>query len=146
MSDDTEIDEAPAKPVKKVRVRGSKVAGSKPATSAKKAAVNKPKPRKPAKTVKVKRTKPEPETAAPEPIGGNAKAALKSYVKRLNSLMDEQDNLKDDISEVMAEAKATGFNVPSLRAAMRLIRMTDEQILAARNKADEAEYIRDIAG
>jgi uncharacterized protein (UPF0335 family) len=44
---------------------------------------------------------------------------LKSIVSRINTLMDEKKQISDDISDVYAEAKGNGFDVPALRAIVK---------------------------
>jgi len=60
---------------------------------------------------------------ADDPMGGNATAVLKNFVERVDRLMDERDGLNEDIRDVVAEAKASGFNGPALRRAVRMYRM-----------------------
>lgn len=47
--------------------------------------------------------------------GGNAAAALLGYVERFERLTEEVEVLNEDRKEVMAEAKATGFDTKILR-------------------------------
>jgi uncharacterized protein (UPF0335 family) len=44
---------------------------------------------------------------------------LKSIVARINTLMDEKKQISDDITDVYAEAKGNGFDVPALRAIVK---------------------------
>lgn len=44
---------------------------------------------------------------------------LKSIVSRINTLMDERKTISDDITDVYAEAKGNGYDVPALRAIVR---------------------------
>lgn len=53
-------------------------------------------------------------------LGGNAGAALKAFVERVERLEEEKKSYADDIREVYAEAKGTGFDVKALRAIVRL--------------------------
>jgi uncharacterized protein (UPF0335 family) len=49
-----------------------------------------------------------------------AKDMLKSFVERVERLEEEKKSLADDIRDVMAEAKANGFDTKALRAIIRL--------------------------
>jgi uncharacterized protein (UPF0335 family) len=52
---------------------------------------------------------------------------LKSIVARINTLMDERKVISDDISDVYAEAKGNGFDVPALRAIVKAQREDAEK-------------------
>jgi len=52
---------------------------------------------------------------------------LKSIVSRINTLMDERKTISDDISDVFAEAKGNGYDVPALRAIVRAQREDAEK-------------------
>lgn len=54
-----------------------------------------------------------------DPLGGNAKEQLRSYIERVERLEEEKKALADDIREVYAEAKSAGFDVKALRAIVR---------------------------
>jgi uncharacterized protein (UPF0335 family) len=45
---------------------------------------------------------------------------LKSFVERIERLMEEKKTFADDIRDVFAEAKGTGFDVKALRAVIKL--------------------------
>ena len=68
---------------------------------------------------------------------GQTTGKLKSYVERMERLLDEQDALKDSVKDLRGEIKNDGFNVKAL-----------ERIVAFRRKdgtADkEAEFINDV--
>jgi uncharacterized protein (UPF0335 family) len=49
-----------------------------------------------------------------------AKDQLKAFVERVERLEEEKKALADDIRDVYAEAKATGFDVKALRTIVRL--------------------------
>lgn len=53
-------------------------------------------------------------------IGGNSGEQLRSFVERIERLAEEKKALADDIRDIYAEAKANGFDVKALRAAIRL--------------------------
>lgn len=50
-----------------------------------------------------------------------AAGQLRQYIERVERLEEERATINDDISEVYAEAKGTGFDVPAMRqiVAMR---------------------------
>jgi uncharacterized protein (UPF0335 family) len=62
---------------------------------------------------------------------------LKSYVERLERLLDESDALKDAVKDLRTEIKGDGFNVKAV-----------ERIVAFRRNKDaadkEAEFINDV--
>ena len=45
---------------------------------------------------------------------------LRAFVERLETLEEEKKAVADNIKEVMAEAKATGFDTGAIRAILRL--------------------------
>jgi uncharacterized protein (UPF0335 family) len=49
-----------------------------------------------------------------------AKDQLKAFVERIERLEEEKKTISDDIRDVYAEAKGTGFDVKALRAVVRL--------------------------
>jgi uncharacterized protein (UPF0335 family) len=52
---------------------------------------------------------------------------LKSIVARINTLMDEKKQIPDDITDVYAEAKGNGFDIPALRAIVKAQREDAEK-------------------
>ncbi len=50
-----------------------------------------------------------------QPASGFAKDQLKAMVERIERLEEEKKSTADDIREVYAEAKGTGFDVTALR-------------------------------
>ncbi|MFT6556517.1 DUF2312 domain-containing protein [Sneathiella sp.] len=70
-------------------------------------------------------------------VGGVAADHLRSYIERIERLEEEKKALADDIKEIFAEAKGTGFDVKAMRAILRLRKM---------DKADyqEQEYMIDL--
>ena len=61
-------------------------------------------------------------------VGGVAGAQLKSFIERIERLEDEKRALGEDIKEVYAEAKGTGFDTKALRTIVRLRKLdTDER-------------------
>lgn len=49
-----------------------------------------------------------------------AKDHLKAFIERIERLEEEKKAIADDIRDVYAEAKGTGFDVKALRAIVRL--------------------------
>jgi uncharacterized protein (UPF0335 family) len=57
-----------------------------------------------------------------------AKDQLKAFVERIERLEDEKKATSDDIRDVYAEAKGTGFDTKALRTIVRLRKLdTDER-------------------
>jgi uncharacterized protein (UPF0335 family) len=57
-----------------------------------------------------------------------AKDQLKAFVERIERLEEEKKATSDDIRDVYAEAKGTGFDTKALRTIVRLRKMdTDER-------------------
>ncbi len=48
---------------------------------------------------------------------------LKSFVERIERLEEEKKNIADDIKDVFAEAKGSGFDVKIMRQVIRLRKM-----------------------
>jgi uncharacterized protein (UPF0335 family) len=72
-----------------------------------------------------------PTTAAAakeEPATRFAKDHLKAFIERIERLEEEKKTIADDIRDVYAEAKGTGFDVKALRTIVRLRKQdTDER-------------------
>ena len=72
-----------------------------------------------------------PATAAAEkeqPATRFAKDQLKAFVERIERLEEEKKTTSDDIRDVYAEAKGTGFDTKALRTIVRLRKLdTDER-------------------
>ena len=58
--------------------------------------------------------------AKEEPATRFAKDHLKAFVERIERLEEEKKALADDIRDVYAEAKGTGFDVKALRTIVRI--------------------------
>jgi uncharacterized protein (UPF0335 family) len=57
-----------------------------------------------------------------------AKDQLKAFVERIERLEEEKKATSDDIRDVYAEAKGTGFDTKALRSIVRLRKLdTDER-------------------
>jgi uncharacterized protein (UPF0335 family) len=59
-------------------------------------------------------------TTKEEPATRFAKDHLKAFVERIERLEEEKKAIADDIRDVYAEAKGTGFDVKALRTIVRL--------------------------
>jgi len=70
-------------------------------------------------------------------IVNDTTSQLKSYVDRLERLLDQLDAAKEDVKELKAEIKSNGFNV---KAVDRVVALRRNQSAADK----EAEYINDI--
>jgi uncharacterized protein (UPF0335 family) len=55
-----------------------------------------------------------------EPATRFAKDHLKAFIERIERLEEEKKTIADDIRDVYAEAKGTGFDVKALRTIVRL--------------------------
>ena len=60
-------------------------------------------------------------------VGGIAADRLRSFVERVERLEEEKKGIQDDIKDVYLEAKGTGFDVPVLRAVIRLRKKAKEE-------------------
>lgn len=65
-----------------------------------------------------------PETSD---VGGIAAERLRSFVERIERLMEEQRGIQDDIKDVFLEAKSTGFEVKIIRTIIRLRKLSAEE-------------------
>jgi uncharacterized protein (UPF0335 family) len=69
-------------------------------------------------------------TAAAEteqPATRFAKDHLKAFVERVEKLEEEKKAISDDIRDVYAEAKASGFDVKSLRTIVKLRKLDADE-------------------
>jgi uncharacterized protein (UPF0335 family) len=55
--------------------------------------------------------------------GGIAADRLRSFIERIERLEEEKKGLADDIKEIYAEAKGTGFDTKIMRQIIRLRKM-----------------------
>ena len=65
------------------------------------------------------------------------KEQLKSIVERIERLSEEKSALADDIKDVYFEAKGRGFDVPTLRAVIKLRKLDTAE-------RQEAEALLDL--
>jgi len=61
-------------------------------------------------------------------VGGIAADRLKSFIERIERLEEEKKALADDIKEVYAEARGTGFDVKIMRQLIRLRRIDKDDL------------------
>ena len=64
--------------------------------------------------------------------GNVAAEQLRLFIERIERLEEEKKGIADDIRDVYAEAKATGYDTKTMRAIVRLRRMESH----ARQEAD----------
>ena len=60
-------------------------------------------------------------------VGGIAGAQLKSFIERIERLEDEKRALGEDIKEVYAEAKGSGFEPKIMRQIIKIRKMDKEE-------------------
>src|ERR1700761_4374240 len=70
-------------------------------------------------------------------VGGIAGDRLKSFIERIERLEEEKAALANDIKEVFAEAKGTGFDTKIMRQIIRMRKMDKDDL-------DEQETLIDI--
>ena len=70
-------------------------------------------------------------------VGGIAGRQLKSFIERIERLEDEKRALGEDIKEVYAEAKSSGFEPKIMRQIIKIRRMDKEE-------HDEQETLLDL--
>jgi len=70
---------------------------------------------------------PGVETTSGVEAGGIAADALKSFVERIERLEEEKKALADDIKDIYAESKATGFDPKIIRHIIGLRKMDENE-------------------
>ena len=70
-------------------------------------------------------------------VGGIAGAQLKSFIERIERLEEEKRALGEDIKEVYAEAKGTGFEPKIMRQILKIRKMDKDE-------HDEQESLLDV--
>jgi uncharacterized protein (UPF0335 family) len=70
-------------------------------------------------------------------VGGIAGAQLKSFIERIERLEEEKQALGEDIKEIYAEAKGTGFEPKIMRQILKIRKMDKDE-------HDEQESLLDI--
>jgi uncharacterized protein (UPF0335 family) len=72
----------------------------------------------------VARVADDDQTQDAENVSGKR---LKSFLERIERLEEEKSGLADDIKDIFAEAKATGFDTKTMRKLIRLRKMEVEK-------------------
>ena len=72
-----------------------------------------------------------------EDVGGIAGDRLKSFIERIERLEEEKRALSEDIKEVFAEAKGTGFDTKIMRQILKIRKMDKDEL-------DEQEAMLDV--
>jgi uncharacterized protein (UPF0335 family) len=67
------------------------------------------------------------ESAPAENLQGSAKDHLRAFIERIERLEEEKAALAEDIREVYAEAKGTGFDTKALRTIIRMRKLEDHE-------------------
>jgi uncharacterized protein (UPF0335 family) len=70
-------------------------------------------------------------------VGGIAGDRLRSFIERIERLEEERKTLSEDIKEVYAEAKGTGFDTKIMRQLIRIRKMDKDDL-------DEQETLLDV--
>ncbi|ADH91760.1 Protein of unknown function DUF2312 [Ancylobacter novellus DSM 506] len=82
--------------------------------------------------------------AADQPLSdaaaGFAKEQLKSFIERIERLEEEKKTIADDIKDVFAEAKGTGFDVKALREVLKIRKADPDQL--AEHQANVDLYLQ----
>jgi uncharacterized protein (UPF0335 family) len=66
------------------------------------------------------------DAPAPTSVESVSAGQLRSFVERIERLEEEKKGLQDDIKDIYAEAKGTGFDVKVLRKLISLRKMKRE--------------------
>ena len=75
----------------------------------------------------------KPNEDEAQDVGGVAGARLKSFIERIERLEEEKSAIADDIKDVYAEAKGTGFDSKTIRKIVSLRKLDIEK----RREADD---------
>lgn len=70
-------------------------------------------------------------------VGGIAADRLKSFIERIERLEEEKAALANDVKEVYAEAKGTGFDTKVIRQVIKLRKMESAD-------REEQEHLLDL--
>lgn len=62
--------------------------------------------------------------------------ALRLYIERAERLIEERKGISDDVKDVFAEAKANGFDIPTMKWAIK-------ERAIERHKREEANALRE---
>lgn len=69
-------------------------------------------------------------------FGGISGEQLRAFIERIERLDEEKQNISEDIKNVFAEAKSTGFDVKIMRSIIRIRKMKE-------NDVEEQEHLLD---
>lgn len=61
-------------------------------------------------------------------IGGIASEQLQQFIERIERLEEEKASLSQDIKDVFAEAKSSGFDPKTMRQVIRLRKMEQSEV------------------
>jgi uncharacterized protein (UPF0335 family) len=67
------------------------------------------------------------DTKTTDDVGGIAGDRLRSFIERIERLEEEKKGIQDDIKDIFAEAKGTGFDVKIIRQIIRLRKKAKEE-------------------
>ena len=67
------------------------------------------------------------QDATANDTGGVSGQRLKAFIERVERLEEEKSALAEDIKDIMAEAKAVGFDTKTIRKVIRLRKMDKEK-------------------
>jgi len=70
---------------------------------------------------------PRPNTESEDMSMTVAAGQLRAYIERVERLMEEKQTIADDIKEVYAEMKGTGFDTTAVRTVIRLRKMDADE-------------------
>jgi len=62
-------------------------------------------------------------------VGGVSSAQLKSFIERIERLEEEKAGIGEQIREVFAEAKGTGFDIKIIRQVIKIRKMETQERL-----------------
>ena len=79
----------------------------------------------------------KPEAAEDQTSMQVAAGQLRAFVERIERLHEERDSIGDDLKDVYAELKGTGFDAKAVKAIVRLRKMDQAE-------RQEAEAILDL--
>lgn len=63
------------------------------------------------------------DAATSTDVGGIAADRLRSFIERIERLEEEKKGIQDDIKDIFAEAKGTGFDTKVMRQIIRIRKM-----------------------
>lgn len=62
-------------------------------------------------------------------VGGVSSAHLRSFIERIERLEEEKVALAEQVRDVFAEAKGTGFDVKTIRQVLKIRKLEDQERL-----------------